>query len=368
MTAMSKTPRRPPSPGQAVRAVIKSAVFFLKVLPMLPSGPEDWLTSPPVRQHVTFATASGSGEGDLYRPSSPGPHPGIVVCLGVVPFGFDHPQIPRLGEALARSGFAALLYRSPAMENYRLVPEDVGNVAAAHHYLINQPFVQGEKSGLLGTCVGGSFALLAAAHPAIRDSVAFIGAFAPYASMQTLAMEVACSTRLYGSVPEPWEVDTLTRKVYLHSLTGMLETGEADHLLSIDEQSIPIEVNRLSPDAKAVYALLTATDPDHARVAMTRLPPALLDRMDAISPLQHLDDIHARLIVLGHDQDDLVIPVGESRCLWDALASRTGVRYTEFEMFQHADPTRRRLKPHRLARELWKFYRYVYPLFREAVS
>ncbi len=49
-------------------------------------------------------------------------YPNVVVCLEVVPFGVDYPQVPRLGAALARSCFAALLYWSPAMRDLRLEP------------------------------------------------------------------------------------------------------------------------------------------------------------------------------------------------------------------------------------------------------
>ena len=102
------------------RAAARAAVFFLKVFPMLPSAPVDWVTGSPVVERVTYPTRAGRAEGDLYRPASAGPHPGIVVCLGVVPFEVDHPQVPVLGNALARAGFAALLYwSSPGCRRYR---------------------------------------------------------------------------------------------------------------------------------------------------------------------------------------------------------------------------------------------------------
>ena len=93
-----------------IRAAAKTAVFMLKLLPMLPSSALDWITPAPVVERVRYPTSAGLVDGDLYRPATDGPHPGVVVCLGVVPFGIAHPQVPRLGAALARSGFAALLY------------------------------------------------------------------------------------------------------------------------------------------------------------------------------------------------------------------------------------------------------------------
>jgi dipeptidyl aminopeptidase/acylaminoacyl peptidase len=85
-----------------------------------------------------------------------------------------------------------------------------------------------------------------------------------------------------------------------------------------------------------------------------------------MSPLHHVDDIKAALILVGHDRDDLVIPVGESRRFASALSGRA--EYTEYAMFQHADPTKRRLSPVRLARELRRFYLSLYPMFRQAVA
>jgi hypothetical protein len=90
--------------------------------------------------------------------------------------------------------------------------------------------------------------------------------------------------------------------------------------------------------------------------------------LEAMSPVRYLDDIRAPLIVLAHDRDDAVIPIGESWCLVGALTGRAGVHFTEFTMFQHLDPTKVHLPPLALARELIKFLRCVFPLFRQAVA
>ena len=92
------------------------------------------------------------------------------------------------------------------------------------------------------------------------------------------------------------------------------------------------------------------------------------DRLDAMSPLQHVDDIKAAMIIVGHDRDDVVVPVGESRRLASALSGRPGAAYTEYGMFQHADPTKRHLSPLRLVSELRHFYLSLYPMFRQAVA
>jgi dienelactone hydrolase len=351
-----------------LRTVAKAAIFFLKVFPMLPSRPVDWLTKPPLVEKVSYPTRGGHVEADLYRPSTAGPHPGMVVCLGVVPFGVDHPQVPVLGKALARAGFVALLYWSPAMRDFRLNAEDIDNIALAYDWLIQQPYVDPARSGLLGTCVGGSFALMAAASPLIRDRVAFLSAYAPYSSMETFVHDIASATRSCDDGRAPWPVDPLTRKVFVHSLTAWLEPSEAEQLLgTCASEHAPLDGQSLSTDARAVYALLTAHDENEAATAIRGLPPIMHERLHSLSPVNYLQDIHAPLIILLHDRGDLVIPVGETRHLHSALAGHPGLHYTEME-FHHLDPIKGRLSPLRLVHELGKFFTAIYPLFDQAVA
>jgi dienelactone hydrolase len=353
----------------AARAAAKTGVFLLEVFPMLPSRPLDWVTLRPVVERLRYRTSHGDAEGELYRPAGDGPHPGVVVCLGVVPFGVEHPQVPRLGEALARAGFAALLYWSPAMRDSRLAPEDVGDIASAYETLLARPEIDPARSGLLGTCVGGAFALMAAASPRIRDRVAFVLAYAPYASMWTLARDIASASRCRDGRREPWAVDPLTRKVYVRSLTALLEPREAQRLRdACAERRGRPDLSGVSEAGRAVVPLLTAPDPDGAEEALRRLPAALRERLTAMSPTAYRRDLRAPLVVLLHDREDPVIPVGESRRLRDALASRGGVRYTELTVFRHLDPTKGHPSAIALARELARFARAIYPLFERAAA
>ena len=179
-------------------------------------------------EKVIYPTQSGQANGEIYRPPTPEPHPGVVVCLGVVPFEVDHPQVPVLSRALARAGFVALLYWFPAMRDFRFDSVDIENIALAYHWLIEQPCVDTGRSGLLGTCVDGSFALMATASPLIRDILSFFAGYAPYSSMWTFAHDIASATRSFGALREPWKVDQLTRRVFVHSLIARLGVDEAE--------------------------------------------------------------------------------------------------------------------------------------------
>lgn len=352
--------------ARSLRAVGRSAVFLLKVFPMLPSRPVDWLTTPPVVERVQYSMRHGVVEGDLYRSAADGPHPGLLVCLGVVPFAVEHPQVPRLGAALARAGFVALLHWSPAMRDLRFDPDDVENFALAYQWLVERPDVDAARSGFLGTCVGGAFSLMAAADPRIRDRVAFVAAYAPFASMWTLARDIASASRPGAGGREPWPVDQLTRRVYIRSLTNQLAPREAALLReACAEPGGRVDPDTLSADGRAIYPLLTLLDADAAEIALRRLPSTVQARLTAMSPVTYLADVQAPLLVFLHDRGDMVIPVSESRQLQAALAGRPGVRYTELG-FQHLNPDG--VAPVRLMRELGKFYRAIYPVFWRAVA
>jgi len=327
-----------------------------------------------VIEKVTYPTCQGLVEGDLYRPSTRGPHPGIVICLGVVPFGVEHPQVAVLGNALARSGFAALLYWSPAMRDFRLDPEDIESIAMAYRWLVEQPSVDPARSGLFGTCVGGAFALMASASPLIRDRIGFVGAYAPYSSMWTFAQDIASASRPLEDGREEWQVDPLAWKVFLHSITSSLEPAETDWIRTMFANGKPqLDSPILSEDGQAVYSLLTSLDAGQAETALHSLPQTMQSRLTAMSPMNYLDGIHAPLVVLLHDRGDPVIPVAESRYLYAGLirlsgleAGVAGVHYTEMQ-FLHLDPAKGKLPLFRLVRELGKFFFAMVPIFQRVV-
>lgn len=334
---------------------------------MLPSWPVHLVTPRPAILRVRYRTSSGQVEADLYRPGGRGPHPGVVVCLGVVPFGVDHPQVPRLGQALARAGFAALMHWSPAMRDFRLEPSDADDIAAAYAALLERPGIDAGRSGLLGTCVGGAFALLAAARPEVRDRVSFVLAYAAYGSMSTLARDIASASTDRGMGRKPWEVDQLTRHVFVSTVTATLPPEEAARLRQgCAVRGTTPHLDGLSADGRAVLPLLCELRPAEAEAALRELPEAMRQRLDAMSPLTHVGELRAPLVVLLHDRDDPVIPVGESRALHSALEGRD--RYTEFTVFKHLDPTRGKPKPIALARELFRFARAVQPVFEQSVE
>ena len=186
--------------------------------------------------------------------------------------------------------------------------------------------------------------------------------------MWTLCRDIASASRERNGARETWAVDPLTRKVYVHSVTALLEPDEAARLQTafLDPPSSK-DVN-LSAQGRTIQRLLGKMPADEAERALVELPAGFQQRLTAMSPAHYFADIHAPLLVVLHDRDDVVIPVSESRRLRNLLGGRAGVRYTEFTVFKHLDPTRGKPSPVALARELVRFLGAIHPLFFAAFS
>jgi carboxymethylenebutenolidase len=130
-------------------------------------------------------------------PETPGPYPGVVVIHEV--FG-DQPEMRRVCDEFARRGCVAVMpdlfsaggprflcVARTMMDLARRRPGRVlGYVAAAHEWLVARDDVDRERVGVIGFCMGGSFAL------------AYIGE--PSAAVNAAAVKVAAVN--YGEVPK----------------------------------------------------------------------------------------------------------------------------------------------------------------------
>ena len=348
------------------RASVKAAMFIPHVFDA-PAKPLEWFTPAPTRERVSFTIPTGDGVGDLYRPPGDGPFAAVVLFLGVSPAGADDPRVVRLGEALARSNMATLFYWSPIMADGRMIPEDIHNLVAAFQYLSSQDFIDPDRVGIGGFCVGASYSIMAAAQEPIRDQVAFVNAFGPYFHMPDLLISITSQTRSYDDLIQPWQPDKLTREVFVTHMTKDLPENERDLLRTAfakDADPSIVDPQTLSDESQAVHALLQGVPREEAAAFRARLPAETLRDFDIISPSQYIHDLKADLLIM-HDREDQLVPAFESRRLRDALADRDNVRYTEFGLFDHVTPEIR-LGPVETARELGKLFLHLHGILMQA--
>ena len=351
------------------RTSAKTAGLVVQVVPAFPVKPLGWFTHEPTRTAVTYPAGSRTAEADIYRIPDRGPRAALVFFLGVAPAGRDDPRVINLASGLARAGFVVLVPWSENMVNKRVAPADIDLLVAAFEYLASLDYVDPQRIGGGGFCVGSSMLVVAASDPRIRDDVAFINFFSGFYDGRDYIKQFAARQSFYGDTIEPWEPDKLTAEVFSILLVEALGRPEERDALSAHfnggEQLTPAAIGGLSPEAHAVYRLLTGTTTlEEADELMSALPQHLLDAIDALSPSQHVQDLKARLLIM-HDREDALAPIEESRRLADAVASRGNVRYTEFSFFQHVDPTEQ-VGVVGLLTESFKLYRHLYAVVRYA--
>ena len=349
------------------RAAVKTTLFIPHVF-NAGIKPLNWFTPTPVVERVTFPIPGGTGAGDIYRPPGEGPYAAVLLFLGVAPAGHDDPRVVRLGDALARSNMVTLFYWSPLMAKGRMEPEDVDNLVAAFQYLSAQEYVDATRVGMGGFCVGASFSIMAASAEPIRDQVAFVNAFGPYYDARDLLLQVASRSRYYQDQTDPWNPDSMTRKVFANELIEAMDDPQSRDILSrifVEKQRVADEeVEGLSDQARAVHQLLTGTTREEAERLYLTLPADFREDMAEISPRSYVSDLEARIMIM-HDRDDDLVPSAESRRLADALESRGDFRYTEVLAFDHVRPTSGGGLGS-LLKEGYKLFKHMYGIVRVA--
>ena len=352
-----------------VLAGFHTSLFVLQVLPV-PVRPQAWFTSDPVRAEVSYPRPNnGAGVADVYRIPDGQQRAAVLVFLGANAAGRDDPDVINLGNALARAGYVVLFHWSPTMgERNNIDIAEVENLVWAFQYLREREYVDRARVGLAGFSVGGSFAMVAAADPRIRDQVAFLNSFGAYYDAEAFFLQIASRSQFVNGEVLPWEVDPLTRRVFANELIELVADPVEQDLLTRRfleyQEGLEAELDRLSPEAQRVRQLLEGTDVAEARRLYRSLPQEFLDNMERISPRTHLEGLQARLLIL-HDQGDRLIPVGESRRLAEALRGRENFTYTETRVFQHVRPGSEG-SLWRLAAEGFKLFRHLYTIVRMA--
>ncbi|MDP3063673.1 MAG: prolyl oligopeptidase family serine peptidase, partial [Chloroflexota bacterium] len=284
------------------------------------------------------------------------------------PAGRDDPRVVNLSQALARAGFAVLVPWSDVMTQRRLDVDSPDSLVWAFQYLSGLDYVDSQRVGLAGFCVGASIAVVAAEDSRINEQVSFVNDFGGYYDARDFLVQIASRTSFQNGAQAPWVVGDLTREVFTAELLSAVDDSEEhaflSHVFTGGGSVAPQEVEALSPAASAVYRLLSGVSLEEARRLLTLLPPRAQEVFDRVSPSTHVSNLVAPVLIM-HDREDDAVPVEESRRFYEALGQRGDVTYTEFSFFQHVDPTRR-VSIGTFLRESYKLYRHLFRIVSQA--
>lgn len=350
-----------------------TALFVSQVLPS-PVKPQAWFTSTPAREQISYDRPDGLGAADIYYIPDGKRRAGLLVFLGANAAGREDPDVVNFGNALSRAGLVTMLSWSPTMgERNNVDPTEIDNLAWAFQHLQSRDYVDPERVGMAGFSVGGSFVMVAAANPHIREEVAFVNSFGGYYDAPDFFRQIASSSQFNAAgQAEPWAVDPLTRRVFVNELIEVVPDPAERELLnrrfgngeSGDGDAAAWDA--LSEQGQLSRRILEGTTPEQAAELFAQMPAPFRQGLEDISPSVHLPQVKARLLIM-HDVGDRLIPVGESRRLAAAMAAqgREGLRYTETAIFDHVRPGSSG-SLWELAKGAGQLYRHLYGIMRLA--
>lgn len=315
------------------------------------------LTPAPRRRPIAYTIQGRNYRGDLYI-SGESPLAGIVLVPGVAVRGKDDPRLVAFASTLARTRFLVLVPDLPNLRALKVLAEDAQGVADAFSQLLSQPEFPNHGRGGIGAfsyAVGP--AVLAALEPAIREQVDFVLGVGGYYDLHQV---VTFFTTGYFQQDGQWQylepnrygkwvfvlsnAERLTDSNDRWALRTMAQRKLKDPNARIDDTGL-----NLTPEARALIALLENRDRNRTPALIEALPAAIRADMEALNLAnKDLSRLRARLILL-HGTDDTIIPYSESIAL--AMAVQPG----QAQLFPIDGLSHVELKPLRLDRHaLWR--------------
>ena len=349
------------------RSAFKAALFVSQVLEV-PIKPQKWFVSDPIIEEVHYTPPHGQGIADIYRINDDHKRAGLLLFLGVNPAGRNDARVRNLGNALARAGFVVMVPWSESMIEKRIDIREIDNLISAFQYLQGQEFIDADRVGMAGFCVGASMLAVAASHPSINRQVNFLNFFGGYYDAQDLLKQISARTSFYNSNIRLWEPNSLTMEVFTNQLIQSLENPMEKELLNLHFNNklnkTSLTSQQLSSEAYSVFQLLSGSSLETTDKFVKQLPANLLTNLNMISPSTNIQNLLAKVLIM-HDREDDLVPSEEAHRFADALEQRGDFHYTEFSFFDHIDPTRK-VRFTTYITESVKLYRHMYKVVRFA--
>lgn len=323
-----------------------SGLLLVEVARPLTPGPLHRVTRAPAREPVVFRGGGRSMVATLYRPVEGGTGTGIILVHGVNETGKDDPSIVWLADLLARAGFVVLTPDFLGFKSLTLRTSDVEELVGSIQYLAGpSTTIRPGRVGLIGFSYGAGPTIIAAADPRVRDQVQFVVSFGGYYDLQDVITFVTTGAYAFGDVQGRITPNEYSRWVFLrYNLQLISSTVDREILKEIAQVKArnpaadtgPLATT-LSPEGRAIYALLVNRDPERAPGLVASLPPAVRDQIRFLSPSRVIQGLKARLFVIHSDPDDYM-PVTESLRLAATVEPRGNVRLTLLRSFEHVRP------------------------------
>ncbi|MBI3966522.1 MAG: alpha/beta fold hydrolase [Chloroflexi bacterium] len=254
-------------------------------------------------REVSFYSEGNRIAAVLYEPAEQTrPGPGIVTCQGLNGIGRNY-RFPQTCRAFATAGYTSLIFDfrgfgdSEGTPNRLWPQEQLEDTRNALSFLETLPGVDSDRLGLWGTSYGGAHVVHAAGvDPRVKCVVSVVG--------------IGNSERWLRGLRRYWEWRELLRRLDEDrrrrvvegesEVVGLAEVMPSDPLT----EKLKERPAELSPDAK-----------QPGRTA--RMTLESVEKLIAYRPEDVVDRISPRPLLLIHTEDDVIVPVDESRKLFE---------------------------------------------------
>ena len=300
----------------------------------------------------------GTIEADVYTSSAS--RTPILLVHGVNETGKNSPEVRRVAEALAGSGFRVVAPEFVRLTRQTVTPADIDDVVSVFRSF-------GGNGGMVCASYGCGPTLVAASRPEIRGQVRFIVIFGGYSDLTETVRSIVTGP------PSPLGYSKWTYMAANSDLLGNERDRQIIGAIADERVKRPAEEwtlpEGLGVEARALLALYESQSGEEFDTRL-RETPLLRDRMERLSPSRYFDGLRARLIII-HMISDPCIPFTESLRMAEAAKAR-GIPHsiTILRMYGHTRPEWPELGVGSLFSyyipESWKFIRVLHEVLSYA--
>ncbi len=343
------------------RVAVRAGLLTTEIIPDLPLKPLKIFTKAPIIEEVEITRGSTNLLADIYRPNDKKRHPAVVLTLGAGP-DRETPLLVKLAESLARTGLVVLAPDIPRLVAGHVITSATEDAINVFEYLYEQPFVDQEKVGFGGFCVGASVAIVAAEDPRIAKKVAFVNAISPYFNLVELSREIITRQYIKEGEMVDWEPADLSKEALKKGVVLYFSSEEDRKILdqAIFAKRLPSSdiLSGLSEESKKVLTYMQTQDFEKSRQLYEKNWPEQGKQIDAeLSPNTNISNLEAKLFILS-DTNDVFVPPTHSKKFVENL-SEEQVSYTQIDALEHVRPGAK-LKLLRAARQAGKLYIHIW--------
>ncbi|HVM12148.1 MAG TPA: hypothetical protein VM638_06720 [Actinomycetota bacterium] len=265
--------------------------------------------------------------GDAYLPA--GRAPLVVLVPGAAMDARRDERLVRLARALGRAGRIVFIPEL-ALARERLDERDIDRIVAVTAALDAHPRTEG-RPVMFGISFGGSFSLVAAADPRIRDRLAQVAVFGAYWELGGLLQAVTTRTSVVGDRRIPFEPHPLAGEVLREVALALVDPAERPALRAVlrgqrDPATLPA-------GAAAIHALLRNRVPERTPRLIELLPGRARRLLERLSPAAAAPGLRAPVVAM-HSTDDAAVPHAELLRLQHALPE---ARTLTVSLFRHVE-------------------------------